>query len=89
MARTTDSTIASPPKPAIFSNEGIIHGCSAQGRILLSKKKVSIIICFLVVGKGLPIDDVGVSRTIAFQEIRPGAGFKTGDFVKGKLGGLP
>ena len=25
----------------------------------------------------------------AFQEIRPGAGFKTGDFVKEELGGLP
>ena len=24
-----------------------------------------------------------------FQEIRPGVGFKNGDFVKEKLGGLP
>ena len=40
--------------------------------------------------KGLTTDDVGVSRDIAFQEIRPGAGFETADFVKeGKLGGLP
>ena len=35
-------------------------------------------------------DDVGVAtRGIVFQEIRPRAGFKTGDFIKEKLGGLP
>ena len=28
-------------------------------------------------------------RGTVFKEIRPGAGFKTGDFVKDKLGGLP
>ena len=32
--------------------------------------------------KGLSNDDVGVARGTVFQEIRPGAGFKTGDFVK-------
>ena len=37
--------------------------------------------------KGLSIDDVGVSRVIVFREIRPGAGFETGDFVEEKLGG--
>ena len=38
--------------------------------------------------KGLTtIDDVGVSRDTVFQEIRPGFGFKTDDFVKEKLGG--
>ena len=44
---------------------------------------------FLVRAKeGLSIDDVGVSRdTAVSQEIRPGAGFKTGDFVKEMLGG--
>ena len=36
--------------------------------------------------KGLSIDDVGVSRDTAFQEIRPGAGFEAGDFVREKLG---
>ena len=30
-----------------------------------------------------------VSRDNVLQEIRPGAGFETGDFVKCKLGGLP
>ena len=38
--------------------------------------------------KGLSIDD-GVSRDNVFQEVRSGAGFETGDFVKEKLGGLP
>ena len=33
------------------------------------------------------MDDVGVSTDTVFQEIRPGAGFETGDFVKEKLGG--
>ena len=37
--------------------------------------------------KGLSIDDVGVSRDTVSQEIRPVAGFETGDFVKEKLGG--
>ena len=37
---------------------------------------------------GLSIDDLGMSRDTVFQEIRPGAGFETGDFVKEKLGGL-
>ena len=35
--------------------------------------------------KGLSNDDVGVARSIIFQEIRPGAGFKTGDFVEERL----
>ena len=37
--------------------------------------------------KGLSIDDVGVSRDTVSQEIRPGAGFETGDSVKEKPGG--
>ena len=38
--------------------------------------------------KGLSIDDVreGVEGHTVFQEIRPGVGFETGDFVKQKLG---
>ena len=32
--------------------------------------------------------DVGVATGTVFQEIRPWAGFKTGDFVEEKLGGL-
>ena len=38
---------------------------------------------------GLSNNDVGVARDTVFQEVRPGAGFKTGDFVKEMLGGLP
>ena len=51
------------------------------------ENKVSIY--FLVVCKGLSIDDVGVSRDTVFQEIWHGVGFETADFVKEKLGGLP
>ena len=32
---------------------------------------------------------VGMARVTEFQEIRPGAGFKTGDFVKEMFGRLP
>ena len=35
-----------------------------------------------LVSEGLSNDDVGVARAAAIQEIRPGAGFVTGDFVK-------
>ena len=34
-------------------------------------------------------DDAGVTRGTVFQEVRPGAGFKNGDFVTEKLGWLP
>ena len=44
---------------------------------------------FSCLPEGLSNHDVGVARGIVFQETRPGAGFKTGDFVKEKLGGLP
>ena len=40
---------------------------------------------FLVCG-GLSNDDAGVARGTVFKET---ADFKTGDFVKEKLGGLP
>ena len=35
------------------------------------------------------IDDVGMSRDTVFQEIRPGVGIETGDFVREMLEGLP
>ena len=44
---------------------------------------------YFVAREGLSTDDVGVARGTVFQEIRPWAGFKTGDFVQNKLGGLP
>ena len=43
--------------------------------------------CVLVVCKGQSNDDVGVARDTVFREIRPGAGFNAGDFVKRKRGG--
>ena len=51
----------------------------------MSEKYPYIFAC----AKGLTVDDVGVSRDTVFQEIRPGAGFETGDFGKEKPGGLP
>ena len=39
--------------------------------------------------KGLSNGAIEVAGGTAFQEIRPGAGFKTGDFVKEELGRLP
>ena len=42
---------------------------------------------YFLVCEGLSNDGVGVTRGTVFQETRPGAGFKTGEFVKEKLGG--
>ena len=53
---------------------------------MLRKKK--LLICFLACER-LSNDDVGVARGTAFSEGTAGAGFKGGDFVKEKLGGLP
>ena len=50
--------------------------------------KNKIFTCFLVCN-GLSNDDVGRPRGTEFEEIRPGAGFESGDFVQEKLGGLP
>ena len=51
-------------------------------------KKIITQVCVLVC-KGQSNDDhVGMARGTACQAIRPGSGFKTGDFVKKKsLGG--
>ena len=51
--------------------------------------KNKIITYHFLVCKGRPNDDVGGGRGTVFQEIRLGAGFKTGDFVEELLGGLP
>ena len=40
---------------------------------------------YFFVCKQLSKDDVAVARGIVFQEVRPGAGFKAGDFVEEKL----
>ena len=44
---------------------------------------------YFLVCKGLSIDSLGVSRDTVLQEVRPGAGFETDDYVEEKLGGLP
>ena len=44
---------------------------------------------YFIVCKGLSNDDFGVATGAVFQQIWPGVGFKTDDFVKEKLGGLP
>ena len=43
--------------------------------------------CVLLFCKGPSNDDVGVARGTVFQEVRPGAGFKSGDFVERTVGG--
>ena len=53
-------------------------------------KEISPLI-FVFAKEGLPVvsnHDAGVARvSIVFQELRPGDGFKTGDFVQEELGG--
>ena len=45
---------------------------------------------FLVRKRAISNDDVrGGARGTVFQEIRPGAGFITGDLVEEEVGGLP
>ena len=87
----SDSTIAPPPrkKKAIFFNRTFQGYSTQQGRdALLGQKNVSIHFPVLFC-KGISIDDVGVSRDTVFQEVRPGARFETGDFVKEMFGRLP
>ena len=55
-----------------------------RNMLLKNKSPYTFFVC-----KGLSNDDVGAARSTVFQEVRPGAGSKTGDFVKEKLGGLP
>ena len=78
----TDSTIASPQKnTTTFFNERFV----ADRHKKECHEKVSskcILVC-----KGLSNDGVGVASGTVFQEIRPGAGFKTGYFVNEKCGG--
>ena len=50
------------------------------------KKNASI---YFLICKELSNDDVGATRVTLFQEMRPGAGFKTIDSAKKEFGGLP
>ena len=78
-----DSTTAPPQKPLIFFNERFMAARHEEGCY-----ENNISMCSLVC-KEISEDDVGVARGTVSQETRPGAGLKTGDFVKEKLGGLP
>ena len=76
-----------PAKPEIFFIERFAaarHDEGCYGKITFS---------YFLVYKGLSNDDVGVARGVArgaeYQEVRPGAGFQTGDSATEKLGGLP
>ena len=82
----TDSYYDSPPPPNrrfCLTNVSWLLDTSNY-----AMKKISS--CNSLVAKeGPSSDDLGVgARGTVFQEIRPGAGVKTGDFVKEKLGGL-
>ena len=46
-------------------------------------------IIYFLVCKGLSKDEGGVARSTIIEEKRPVAGFKTGDLVKERSGGLP
>ena len=73
------------PKTGDFFNERFM---ATRHEERCYEKSISI---YFLVCKGLLVqsnDAVGVARGTAFQELRPGAGFKTGDFVKEKLRGL-
>ena len=79
-----DSTIDTPPPNERFS--------LTNASWLLDTRKVTIehkVSIYFFVCKGISIDDVGVSRDTTFQEMRSGAVFETGDFVKETMGGLP
>ena len=49
-------------------------------------KKKKKVLTFFLARRGLSNDDVGATWGTVLQEMRPGAGFKTGDVVTGKLG---
>ena len=51
-----------------------------------SEKYISM---YVLVGEGLSNDGVGSAKGTVFQDTRPGACFKTRDFVKEESGGLP
>ena len=81
-ASTTDSTIAPPRKNSDFLERKRFvaarydEGCYEK-----------YIFTHVFVREGLSTDDVGVAKGTVFQEIRPRAGFKTGDFIHKKSWG--
>ena len=81
----TDSSPPEKKRRKILFNERFI-ACSTR-RLMLWNKRLQ---CFFLACKGPSKDNVGVGSASVFQEKRPGAGFKTGDFgKKEKSRGLP
>ena len=82
MVWVTDSTTPPPPQNQRF--------CLTNVSWLLDTRKNAkrtTVFKYFFVCKGLSKNDVGVTMGTVFQEIRPGVGFKAGDFVKEYLGG--
>ena len=75
----TDSTIPPPKKSVVCVHERFV---TVRHDEVCYKENISKI--FLVC-KGLSHHDVRVARCTLFQDVRPGAGLKTGDLVKHKL----
>ena len=79
----TDSYYDSPPKkPAIFFNERFMAARHKERMQL----KTNYPYVFLCAKAYRSMTSGRVSRDTVFQEIRPGAGFETGDFVKKSWG---
>ena len=83
----SDSTIATPlqKKTVIVFNERFM--AARHEKEDAKNKAHPQASMFLFAKKGLSNDDVGLAGGTVFEGIRPGAGFKTGDFAKEKLGG--
>ena len=80
----SDSTRYSPPKNQPFSSARTFRGLARYEEGCYEK----YVFTYFLVREGLSIDHVGVAKgTVAFQEIWPWDGLKTGDFVKEKMGG--
>ena len=82
--------LSSPHFHVLFSYTPCVDLTRLPSQSSASRREKKVSVYFLVCeGLSYRTMTVGVSRDTVIQEIRPGAGFKTGDFVKEKLGGLP
>ena len=81
-----DSTTTSQPEVTIFFHERFMAAPYEQG--CYEDYGFTHVFVFAKEGLLVPVelsnDDVGVARGTVFEEIRPAAGLKTGDFVKEK-----
>ena len=83
---STDSTTApAKKKSAILFNERFMAARFVEGCFEILKLSLRKFFFFV---EDYRNDDVGVGKGHSFSgDTRPGAGFKSGDFVKEKLGG--